>query len=190
MTDSSPSRAQGAGRTPESGAPDRLSVDARVAAFAAKDWSEAPFAGLGRVMARRDLDLATALGMFFGGGPERFNYLPKPQVPEDYRPVARHLDNICLRINSGFYLPQPQARITCRPMLDRWLACQRADRREGRCGRWVLNEAMLAPLLDSGRCRAPQAPPPPAPDEGRLWRAILAPLRGLPRPRAFMRRRK
>ena len=189
MAVSQTARASGTVTNPEITALEHLSGDALAGTLDAVDWSEAPCAGLGRIMARRDVDLATALGVFFGGAPERFNYLPKPHVPDAYRPVARHLDNICLRINSGFYLPLPDTRVGCRSMLDRWLGYQRADRQEGRCGRWVLDEAMLAPLFDSGWYRAPQALRP-APDEGGLLRAILAPLRDLRGPRAFMRRRE
>lgn len=182
MAGSQTARASRAAPTDEIAVFPHLSGAALAGALDALDWSEAPGAGLGRLMARRDLDLATALGVFFRGAPERFNYLPKPHVPEAYRPVARHLDNICLRINSGFYLPQPDARVACRGPLDRWLGYQRADRQEGRCGRWVLNETMLAPLSDPGWYRAPQALRP-KPEAGGLLRAILAPLRDLRRRR-------
>ncbi|MFB9149460.1 hypothetical protein [Roseovarius ramblicola] len=189
MTGPSPTGAQGADKTSGSGALDRLSGDALAAALAATDWSEAPLAGLGRAMARRDLDLATALCVFFRGAPERFNYLPKPDVPDRLRPVARQLDNICLRINSGFYLPAPGARLACRAPLDRWLGYQRADRHEGRCGRWVLDEARLAPLFDTAWCQAPPAPHPEREMQS-LWRAVLAPFFGMRAPRAFGRPRK
>lgn len=168
-------------------------------ALAATDWSERPCAGLGRAMARRDVDLATALDVFFRGGPERFNYLPKPHVPADYRPVARHLDNICLRINSGFYLPAAGVRPECRDALGRWLAYQRADRDEGRCGRWVLDEAVLAPLIEPSRrgpAPAPDTPPGTMPGKAqatkarRLLRAMRAALRALPRPGPVRRARK
>lgn len=189
MSGSGTAHAQGGVITAEIAALGPLSGDVLSAALAALDWSEARCAGLGRIMARRDIDLATALGVFFRGAPERFNYLPKPHVPDSYRPVARHLDNICLRINSGFYLPLPDAPITCQPPLDRWLGYQSADRQEGRCGRWVLDEAILMPLFDSGWYRPPQSLRP-EPDEGGLLRAFLAPLRDLRGPRAFMRGRK
>ncbi|MDZ7709659.1 MAG: hypothetical protein U5K36_05930 [Roseovarius sp.] len=189
MAGSQTARTQGTVTNAEIAALEHLSGDALAGALDAVDWSEAPCAGLGRIMARRDVDLATALGVFFRGAPERFNYLPKPHVPDAYRPVTRHLDNICLRINSGFYLPLPDTRVGCRSTLDRWLGYQRADRQEGRCGRWVLDEVMLAPLFDSGWYRAPQALRP-EPDGGSLLRAFLAPLRDLRGPRGFMRRRK
>lgn len=177
MATSDSARPRHGGSRTDGRALDPLSGEALAKALDALDWSEAPCAGLGRVMARRDLDLAAALGVFFNGAPERFNYLPKPHVPENYRPVARHLDNICLRINSGFYLPLPAARITCGATLERWLGYQRADRQEGRCGRWVLSEAILAPLFHDDRHSAPQLRHP-EPGRHGLWRALLAPLRG------------
>jgi len=127
--------------------------------------------------------------MFFRGAPERFNYLPKPHVPDGYHAVARHLDNICLRINSGFYLPVPGGRLDCRDALDRWLGYQRADRQDGRCGRWVLDETVLGPLFDA-EWHKPPAPHRPDRAEQSLWRAVLAPLRDLRRPRAAGRARK
>lgn len=189
MARSDSARPRHSGARPQGHVLAHLSGEALADALDALDWSEAPCAGLGRVMARRDLDLAAALCVFFNGAPERFNYLPKPHVPEDYRPVARHLDNICLRINSGFYLPLPAARLTCGAVLDRWLGYQRADRQEGRCGRWVLSEARLAPLFDDGWHRVPQAHHPEPVRHG-LWRALLAPLRDLRSPRAVLRGRK
>ena len=182
MTAPLPARARGADTMPKSGDLEHLSGDALAAALGAVDWSETPCKGLGRAMARRDVDLATALCVFFRGAPERFNYLPKPHVPDSHRAVARHLDNICLRVNSGFYLPAPGARLRCRGPLDRWLDYQRADRHEGRCGRWVLDETVLRPLFDAGWYQAPPAPRPDREAQS-LWRALLAPLRGLRRPR-------
>ena len=170
-------------------APEHLSGTALAYALHAVDWSAASCKGLGRIMARRDVDLATALCVFFRGAPERFNYLPKPHVPDGYRAVARQLDNICLRINSGFYLPSPERPLTCRAELDRWLGYQRADRQEGRCGRWVLDEARLAPLFDTDWYRAPPSLRL-VPGRHSLWQALLAPLRDLYGPRAFMRKRK
>ena len=68
------------------------------------DWSYYPDAVLGWAMAQKGIDLCSAMTVFFNGEPERFNYMPKRHVPEAHRGAARVLDNICLRINSGFYL--------------------------------------------------------------------------------------
>jgi len=178
MTEPLSGGARSAGTMPGAAPREHPEGDAVAIALDPLDWSEAPCAALGRVMARRDVDLATAVCVFFRGAPERFNYLPKWHVPDGYRPVARQLDNICLRINSGFYLPAPGGRLGCRDTLDRWLDYQRADRQEGRCGRWVLNEDVLAPLFDTAGFRASPTRGPETGLHG-LWRAVLVPLRGL-----------
>lgn len=116
------------------------------------DWSAHPETVLGWVMAQKCIDLGMAIGVFFDGGPERFNYLPKRAVPRCYGPGARALDNICLRINSGFYLPCVEGDSVDFVRLSNWLAAQRADRAEGACGRWVLDEAIVA-RLDDGAAR-------------------------------------
>lgn len=189
MTGSLSARVGRAATTSRTRALQHLQGNALAAALGALDWSEAPCVGLGRAMARRDVDLATALCVFFRGAPERFNYLPKSHVPDGYRAVARHLDNICQRINSGFYLPAADVRLGCRTTLDRWLDYQRADRQEGRCGRWVLDETVLMPLYDVARYQASPAHRS-APEAPILWRAMLAPLRALRVPRAPGRPRK
>src|SRR6056297_1133226 len=188
MKQTGSAHAQKAVARPGTGALEHLAGDDLAVALSGIDWSEAPCSGLGRVMARRDVDLATAVIVFFRGAPERFNYLPKPHVPDGYHAVARHLDNICLRINSGFYLPAPGGRMGCQDSLDRWLDCQRADRQEGRRGRWVLDETVLMPLFDTTWYRVPYAEKPEQTKQS-LWRTVLAPLRELRSP-VFGRLRK
>lgn len=141
-------------------------------------WDEQDVAGIGRAMAQRDVDLCAALEMFFRGAPERFNYVPRGDVPGDLRPAARLLDNICQRINSGFYLPQPGRELACRARLERWLGFQREDRREGRRGRFILDETILAPVLDPSWCRAPETMRPQRQKPG-FWHALMAPIRAL-----------
>lgn len=179
MTRSSSARACSATTTQEAHALDHLSGDALADALTLVDWSGGACEGLGRAMARRDVDLATALCVFFGGAPERFNYLPKSHVPKGYRPILRHLDNICLRINSGFYMPVPRVHLACRGDLDHWLDYQRADRIEGRCGRWVLDEALLGPLFDLPQHQPPQQSDPEqaSPKPARGLRARMRVLR-------------
>ena len=129
-------------------------------------------------MAQRGIDLCTALSVFFNGDPGRFNYMPKPHVPEPYRGVARVLDNICLRVNSGFYLIYPGKLPCCQHRLSKWLSYQQADRDEGRRGRWMLDERILEPMLQDDlrlpRDQAPVNKPRPS-----LWRDLLSPLIGL-----------
>lgn len=113
------------------------------------DWSHHPEAVLGWVMAQKSIDLDTALTVFFNGEPERFNYMPKRDVADEFRCVARVLDNICLRVNSGYYLVQKSRRFRHRDRLVKWLDYQKADRNEARRGRWILDEEIVSVLLSA-----------------------------------------
>ncbi|GAW35029.1 hypothetical protein RA2_02087 [Roseovarius sp. A-2] len=147
-------------------------------AVVAYDWTLHPERVLGWAMAQKGLDLGSAVCAFFNGGPERFNYMPKPHVPDQLRPVTRVLDNICLRINSGFYLVQPACKPKCYSTVTRWLDYQAEDRNELRRGRWILDEAILGPMLNDELC----APPEQTAwrnERPSLWRALLAPVIGL-----------
>ncbi|WP_210879089.1 hypothetical protein [Roseovarius autotrophicus] len=141
-------------------------------------WSDGDLDGLGRVMSRRETDLSTAVCVFFQGEPERFNYLPKRDVPAAFHGIVRLLDNICMRVNSGFYLPHPERPLFCRATLGTWLDNQHADAAQGRRGRWTLDERVLAAILDPSRCVALETICPRPAATG-LWRALLAPLRRL-----------
>ncbi|MRU13882.1 hypothetical protein FDP25_00370 [Roseovarius sp. A21] len=112
------------------------------------DWSMYPETVLGWVMAQKGIDLGAALEVFFNGEPERFNYMRKHDVPEEYHGAARVLDNICLRVNSGFYLAYPHQDVAARKRVARWLEYQQCDREEGRRGRWILDETILSTLLE------------------------------------------
>jgi hypothetical protein len=142
------------------------------------DWSPDGLDDLGRTMARRDIDLCTAIRVFFEGEPERFNYMPKRDVPVEFRGTVRLLDNICQRINSGFYLPSPGQGLPCCAALETWLGYQRADASEKRKGRWTFDERVLVPLLDPSWCSAPEHIRRRA-KAASFWHAVLAPLRGL-----------
>lgn len=113
------------------------------------DWSMHPETVLGWVMAQKGIDLGAALDVFFKGEPERFNYMRKTDVPQEFRGAARVLDNICLRVNSGFYLAYPNQDIAARKRVARWLKFQQVDRDEGRRGRWILDERILGTLLEN-----------------------------------------
>lgn len=132
-------------------APDKLRWLARH-----HDWREGNETVIGWIMAQKGIDLGTALTVFFNGGPERFNYLSKHEVPPAHQAAARLLDTICLRINSGFYRLRPGQKVGRRARVRNWLAYQQADRAEGRRGRWVLDEAMIEAALKG---RAQQAGP-------------------------------
>lgn len=111
-------------------------------------WKLYPEEVLGWVMAQKCIDLGSALSAFLNGEPERFNYIPKRDVPQSHRPSARVLDNICLRVNSGFYLAEPGLEMDNEKRLERWLEYQQADRREGRRGRWILDERIVEGLYE------------------------------------------
>ncbi|MDR9393050.1 MAG: hypothetical protein RI571_01860 [Roseovarius sp.] len=123
-----------------------VSVQMRLRAQARRyDWRDDPEADLGDIVARKCLDLETALAVFFNGRPERFNYLRKHEVPAGAQGAARVLDNICLRANSGFYLATGgDAEIRRCPRLAAWLNQQEKDRRDGRSGRYILDARMIA----------------------------------------------
>ncbi|MFX0540631.1 hypothetical protein ACEWPM_002715 [Roseovarius sp. S4756] len=113
------------------------------------DWTAHPEAVLGWIMAQRRIDLGTALAVFLRGEPERFNYMPKRDVAEAHQPAARLLDNICLRINSGFYLPTAPVAGADKARLIRWIEAQQADRTEGTNGRWVLDEQIVSAVMQA-----------------------------------------
>ncbi|MEO0371635.1 MAG: hypothetical protein AAF231_09295 [Pseudomonadota bacterium] len=118
------------------------------------DWSTDHEAVLSWMMANKAMDLASAITVFFNGDPARFNYISKRAVPTQYRGATKLLDNICLRINSGFYRTSNAVRVDNRHLLNNWLAFQEADRSEGRRGRWILDEAIIESAF------APSAPAP------------------------------
>ncbi|KRS16321.1 hypothetical protein XM52_19615 [Roseovarius indicus] len=123
------------------------------------DWSKNPEAVLGWMMAQKGMDLSSALVVFFNGDPGRFNYLSKKDVPQEFRGAARVLDNICLRMNSGFYRVRAGQKLPARAKLDAWLDYQRADRAEGRRGRWILDEGIIEAAL-IGKRQPPLAEEP------------------------------
>ncbi|EAQ26737.1 MULTISPECIES: hypothetical protein [unclassified Roseovarius] len=155
-----------------------LSGEAFREALCAYDWCLLPEPVLGWAMAQREIDLCSALAVFFNGEPARFNYMPKSHVPGDLRGVARVLDNICLRINSGFYLVYPGQSPRCQAKLSTWLTYQQADRSEGRRGRWMLDERILAPMLQNDLRLPPDLAPVKAARPS-LWRDLLSPIIGL-----------
>lgn len=110
------------------------------------DWNQHPEPVLGWAMAQKSIPLATAVTVFFNGRPERYNYLHKRNVPASGRAEARLLDNICQRINSGFYLADGPRSLAAEPRLRNWLEVQQRDRAAHSAGRWVLNEDILGAM--------------------------------------------
>ncbi len=93
-------------------------------------------------------------------------------------PVLGCVDNICLRVNSGFYLIYPGKTPCCQARLSAWLGFQQADRAEGRRGRWMLDERILAPMLEDD-LRLPRDQSPKDKPRQSLWRDLLSPIIGL-----------
>ncbi|RKF14947.1 hypothetical protein D6850_08770 [Roseovarius spongiae] len=143
------------------------------------DWDLHPEPVLGWAMGQRQVDLAGAVTAFFNGTPERFNHLHKRDVPLKFQAAALVLDNICLRVNSGFYAvaadaPEPDLR-----RLSEWIAGQQADRARGAIGRWALDEQIVGRLWHDGALAQPEPPGAPtrsAPPRARLGRWLAASL--------------
>jgi len=111
------------------------------------DWNPGTTDVLGWIMAQRHVDLTTAVCVFLNGQPERFNYFSKRDVPEGFAAECRLLDNICQRINCGFYLPGTSPGPELMVRVRSWMAAQAEDRAEAKRGRWVLGDEILVPVL-------------------------------------------
>jgi hypothetical protein len=142
----------------------------------AYDWAMHPEAVLGWLMAQKGIDLGAAVEVFFNGEPERFNYMRKGDVPQEFRGAARVLDNICLRVNSGFYLAYPHQDVAARKRVSRWLEFQQTDREEGRQGRWILDEGILSTLLEDTLRLGPSDEETLYAREPSLMRDLLSPI--------------
>lgn len=107
------------------------------------EWDHHPVQVLNGIMARKNIDLATALTVFFNAGPLQYNYIGKRDVPIAHRDMCRVLDTICQRVNCGYYLPQMGVSIVRQDKLRAWINYQQDDAAEGRAGRWVLDEHVV-----------------------------------------------
>ena len=111
------------------------------------DWRPAQEMVLGWIMAQRCIDLTTALQVFMNAEPEKLNYVSKRNLSNRHLGTARLLDNICLRINCGFYLPLRGTSSASQAQVNEWVSLQTAARHEGREARWELDEKILRDLL-------------------------------------------
>ena len=151
------------------------------------DWRLFPEELLGWVMAQKAIDLGSALTAFLNGEPERFNYIPKRDVPEKYRGTARVLDNICQRVNSGFYLSIPGCQAEQSSRLKKWLSYQEVDRSERLRGRWILEEDILHSLQTDALKLSPDAAAAPRKDQSSLLRDVLSPVAELGVQREYLK---
>jgi hypothetical protein len=140
------------------------------------DWDVHPLHLLRWIMAQKCIDLGTALSVFFNSGPERFNYVPKRELPENLQETASVLDTLCLRLNSGFYLVWPNSDATDRNRVRQWLATQAQDRQTGRQGRFVLDETIVGTLLNNELCLDPTAETAVYEQNTSIWRDIFSPV--------------
>jgi len=125
----------------------RCGVEAQRELARTYDWGMYPEAVIGWITAQRGIDLATALSAFVNGDPMRFNYLSKRDVPAAHRGVCRLLDNIVLRVNSGFYLPDPAMDVLHARKMQKWMDYQREDAAESRLGRWAFDCSIVGGVL-------------------------------------------
>ncbi|SLN10818.1 hypothetical protein ROA7450_00038 [Roseovarius albus] len=110
------------------------------------DWKTYPETVLSWIMSQRCIDLGTAVTVFFNGEPERFNYIPKRDLPKGFHRTVRVLDNILLRMNSGYYRSQVTKPLPIDDRLDWWMDNQAQDARERRRGRWEIEKSVLVQL--------------------------------------------
>ena len=107
------------------------------------DWKTYPETVLSWVMSQRCIDLGTAVTVFFNGGPERFNYIPKRDLPKGFHRTVRVLDNVLLRMNSGYYEMNVAKPMSIDPRLTWWMDNQQKDVQERRRGRWEFENTVL-----------------------------------------------
>ncbi|WP_120501903.1 hypothetical protein [Roseovarius sp. EL26] len=110
------------------------------------DWKTYPETVLSWVMSQRCIDLGTAVTVFFNGEPERFNYIPKRDLPKGFHRTVRVLDNIMLRMNSGYYHMQPSKPMPVDDRLEWWMDNQAQDQLERRRGRWEVENSVIRQL--------------------------------------------
>lgn len=140
------------------------------------DWEVHPPHLLRWIMAQKCIDLGTALSVFFNSRPERFNYVPKRNLPDNLHDAASVLDTLCLRLNSGFYLVWPNRDASDRSRVRQWLDTQAQDRLTGRQGRFVLDETIVGTLLNDELSLDRAAETPVYCQKGSIWRDILSPV--------------
>lgn len=101
------------------------------------------------VAARQELDLGTALTLFFAFTPRRYNLMPRDALSDDMRARCAVIDVLCQRINCGFYVPIASRRMENPALVADWIKRQSEDIEAGRRGRWVFDPAILSPMLVS-----------------------------------------
>jgi hypothetical protein len=99
------------------------------------------------IAARQEVDLGTALTLFFNFEPARLNLLARDNYPRELRDYCAVMDVLCQRINCGFYIPIESRRMDDPSLVCDWLRRQDEDQDLGRRGRWILNGKLLSPMI-------------------------------------------
>lgn len=129
------------------------------------------------ISAQRSVDLGTAMTMFIGADPARFNHTPKDEVPEAQRRLCASLDALCQRINCGFYLPDPAHPLERTRAFTRWMTAQDDDARLNRKGRWIFHPDTVSPMISDLRgAPRPRRSKPVRADRPGLLRKVISPL--------------
>lgn len=128
------------------------------------------------VAARQELDLGTALTLFFAFTPRRYNLMPRDALSDDMRARCSVIDVLCQRINCGFYVPIASRRMENPALVADWIKRQSEDIEAGRRGRWVFDPAILSPMLvtKASNRRAGRTAPRPGLIQGLFSPLIVA----------------
>ncbi|MBY5973230.1 hypothetical protein KUV28_12790 [Ferrimonas balearica] len=128
----------------------RRATDRQVCAMSrAVEWEPGSYEVIRWISAQVCVDLGSALTLFHNAEPERFDKVPRAQVPPAMQPVCAQLDALCQRINAGFYLPDPARKMIGPDRLATWLETQAEDARQGIEGRWRLNPAIVGQMANA-----------------------------------------
>lgn len=111
------------------------------------DPTELDISVLRWVAARQELDLGTALTLFFAFSPRRYNLLPKDALSDDLRARCSVIDVLCQRINCGFYIPIASRRMENPALVADWIKRQSENMEAGRKARWNFDPSILSPML-------------------------------------------
>jgi|LUMW01.1.fsa_nt_gb hypothetical protein len=99
------------------------------------------------IAARQEIDLATALTLFFNFNPRKLTAQRADKTSDDMRNYCSVMDVLCQRINCGFYIPMASRAMDDPAMLRAWLDQQAATQRNGHQLRWTLSAKILEPML-------------------------------------------
>lgn len=106
------------------------------------------------IAAQQDIDLGTALTLFFNFEPARINLYDRENLPNDLRDYCAVMDVLCQRINCGFYIPIASRKLENPALLVDWLHRQDLADETARPGRWKLSAAIVRPMIAERKPRS------------------------------------